>query len=84
LEKEFFSKLKGIDMNNSKYLVTINDNPPVIMCEKHAQLFEKITLVDNLPCTIYELDDEDNHKKCHACNLLLDIIDNQPRIILPN
>ena len=68
----------------SKYLVTSNDNPPVIMCEKHAQMFEKIMTLAQIPHTIYELDDEDNHKKCQACNLLPDIVDNMPRIILPN
>jgi hypothetical protein len=41
-------------------------------------------MVAELPCTIYELDEEEPPKKCHACNLLPDIIDNQPRIILPN
>jgi len=68
----------------SKYLVTSNDNPPVIMCEKHAQMFEKIMTLAQIPHTIYELDDEDSHKKCQACNLLPDIVDNMPRIILPN
>lgn len=67
-----------------RFLVTVNDNPPVIMCEKHAQTFEKIMMVGEIPCTIYELDDEEPPKKCHACNLLPDIVDNMPRIILPN
>ena len=79
MEKELFPEL-----NESKFLVTINDNPPVIMCEKHAKIFEKITLLANLPCTIYELDDEDSHKKCQACSMLPDIVDNMPRIILPH
>ena len=68
----------------SRFLVTVNNNPPVIMCEKHAQTFEKIMMVANLPCTIYELDDEEPPKKCHACNLVGDVMDKQPRIILPN
>ena len=79
MEKDLFPEL-----SNSKFLVTINDNPPVIMCEKHAQIFEKITLLANLPCTIYELDDEDSDKKCQACSMLPDIVDNMPRIILPH
>jgi hypothetical protein len=79
MEKELFSELK-----ESRYLVSSNDNPPVIMCEKHAQMFEKIMTIAQLPHTIYELEDEDSYKKCHACNLLPDIVDNMPRIILPN
>jgi hypothetical protein len=67
-----------------RFLVTVNDNPPVIMCEKHAQTFEKIMMVGQIPCTIYELDEGEEQKKCHACNLVGDIMDNQPRIILPN
>ena len=68
---------------DSRFLVTINDNPPVIMCEKHAQMFEKVMTVADVPHTIYELEDEDSlQKKCHACNLIPDIIDNRPRIIL--
>jgi hypothetical protein len=79
MEKELFPEL-----SESRYLVSSNDNPPVIMCEKHAQMFEKIMTIANLPHTIYELEDEDSHKKCHACSLLPDIVDNMPRIILPN
>jgi len=72
-------------MNNTMYLTTAGENTPVIMCEKHAQIFEKIMMADEIPHTIYELDDEDMvNRKCQACNLLPDIIDNQPRIILPN
>lgn len=66
-----------------RFLVTINDKPPVIMCEKHAHIFEIAMTAAKLPHTIYELDTEDSHKKCHACNLRGDIIDNQPRIIMP-
>jgi len=65
------------------FLVASGDNPPMIMCEKHAQIFEKIFTLAEIPHTIYELDDEDQENaKCHACSLLPDIIDNQPRIIL--
>ena len=65
------------------FLVSSGENPPVIMCEKHAQIFEKIFVLAQLPHTIYELDDEEQlTAKCHACSLLPDIIDNQPRIIL--
>ena len=67
----------------SKYLTTVGENAPVIMCEKHAQIFEKIMMVNEIPHTIYEMDDEDVEYKCQACNLIPDIIDNQPRILLP-
>lgn len=70
-------------MNESKFLVTIGGNPPSIMCERHAQMFEKIMTLANIPNTIYELDTEDSHKKCQACYLHSDIEDNKPRIILP-
>ena len=79
MEKELFPELK-----ESRYLVTVGENPPVIMCEKHAQTFEKIMTIADIPCTIYELDEEDSDKKCQACSMLPDIIDNMPRIILPN
>ena len=68
---------------DSLFLVASADNTPMIMCEKHAKIFEKICIVAQTPHTIYELDDEEQEKaKCHACSLLPDIIDNQPRIIL--
>ena len=54
------------------------------MCEKHAKTFEMVMTIADIPHTIYELDDEDSDKKCQACNLWADVIDNQPRIILPN
>lgn len=79
MEKELFPNI-----TESKYLVTIGENPPAIMCEKHAQMFEKIMTVAEIPHTIYEMEDDDVERKCQACNLLPDIIDNQPRIILPN
>ena len=70
------------EINEPKFLVSTNDNPPVIMCEKHAQTFEKVMTIASIPHTIYELEDEDNDRKCQACNLWADVIDNQPRIIL--
>lgn len=68
----------------TKYLTTIGEETPVIMCENHAKMFEQIMMVGNIPHTIIELEDEDSHKKCQACNLIPDLIDNQPRIILPD
>lgn len=75
MEKELFSDLK--------FLVTINDGAPSIMCERHAKMFEMVMTLSNIPHTIYELDSEDSHKKCQACNLSKDISDNMPKIILP-
>lgn len=72
------------EIKEPKYLVSSNDNPPVIMCERHAQMFEKVMTIAKIPHTIYELEDEDNHKKCHACNLTGDIRNQIPKIILPN
>jgi hypothetical protein len=65
------------------FLTTIGEEPPIIMCERHAKTFEQIMTVGNVPHTIYELDDEDTlTAKCQACNLIPDLIDNQPRIIV--
>jgi hypothetical protein len=65
------------------FLTTIGEEAPIIMCELHARTFEQIMIAGNVPHTIYELDDEDAAaSKCQACNLLPDLIDNQPRIIL--
>jgi hypothetical protein len=66
-----------------RFLTTVGENTPVIMCEKHAQIFEKMMMVNEIPHTIYEMDDSLEEYKCQACNLIPDIIDNQPRIILP-
>jgi hypothetical protein len=68
----------------TKYLTTVGENAPVIMCEKHAQMFEMIMMVNETPHTIYEMDDEDVEYKCQACNLK-DTVDemNRPKIILP-
>ena len=82
MEKKLFSDLR----NNmeSKFLTTVGENTPVIMCEKHAQTFEKMMMVNEIPHTIYEMDDSLEEYNCQACNLIFDIMDNQPRIILPN
>lgn len=79
MEKELFP-----DIKESKYLVTIGENMPTIMCEKHSKVFETMMVVNDIPHTIYELEDEDSDQKCQACSMLPDIIDNMPRIILPN
>ena len=76
-----------LNMNETietRYIVTVSTNTPSIMCEKHAQMFEKIMTVANIPHTIIELDTEEEMPKCHACNLQTDILDSTPRIILPH
>ena len=70
---------------NSKFLATVEDNLPTIMCEKHAQMFEKMMMIAEVPHTIYEMEDEDSlDLECQACNLK-DTVDemNRPKIILP-
>ena len=69
----------------SKFLATVGDNVPVILCEEHARVFEKIMIVLETPHTIYEIDEPiegEEEPKCQACNLVPDIIDNMPRIQL--
>jgi hypothetical protein len=83
LEEKFFSELRN--NMNSKFLATVGDNLPTIMCEEHAKMFEKIMIISEVPHTIYEMEDEDsNELECQACNLK-DTVDemNRPKIILP-
>ena len=66
------------------FLVMAND-VPVIMCEEHAKVFELAMTINELPNTIYEMDDDQSEEHfCHVCNLneLLKLRD-QPKIILP-
>jgi hypothetical protein len=68
----------------SLFLVIAND-VPVIMCEEHAKVFEKAMMINELPHTIYEMDDDQTDAHfCHVCNLneVLKQRD-QPKIILP-
>lgn len=75
-----------------RFLVTAGDQPPVIMCERHAQAFEAIMMANDILHTIYEFDDEDESRWCQACDLpvvkeyqkhLEEQAKNQPRIVLP-
>jgi hypothetical protein len=73
---------------NEKFLVTIGEETPYIMCERHAQVFEKAMMIHAVPHTIIELDEEDAPKHCHACDLVVakeyaKRVDDQKRIILP-
>jgi hypothetical protein len=73
-----------------RFLTTVGEQPPVIMCEKHAQVFEMAMTANDILHTIYEFDDEDESQYCHACDLVVAKEyakrveeQNQPRIILP-
>ena len=52
-----------------RFLVTVGEQPPVIMCEKHAKIFEQTAMIAEIPHTIYEFDDEDESQYCQACDL---------------
>lgn len=70
-------------INEPMYFTMVMDKSPTIMCEKHAMAFEHIMMQEDVPHTIYELEDEDtNNVVCQACNLTDEL--NRPRIILPN
>ena len=76
-------KLTQQNNMNTRFLASAGDNTPVILCEEHAKVFEMIMMANELPHTIYELDEEDAEEtKCHACDLQDELT--RPRIILPN
>jgi len=52
-----------------RFLTTVGDQPPVILCERHAQVFEIAMTANDIPHTIYEFDDEDPSQYCQACDL---------------
>jgi hypothetical protein len=67
---------------DKKFICAIEENT-MILCERHAKIFEFAALAADTPHTIYELDDEDAvDAKCHACDLQDELT--RPRIILPN
>jgi hypothetical protein len=74
-----------------RFLTTVGEQPPVILCERHAQVFEIAMVANDIPHTIYEFDDEDPSQYCQACDLQVakdyikrqEAVANQPRIILP-
>lgn len=75
----------------TKFLVSVGEGTPTIVCERHAQAFESLMIEQSVPHTILELEQEDTPKYCHACDLVVakDYVkrreerENQPRIILP-
>jgi hypothetical protein len=73
-----------------RFLTTVGDQPPVIMCEKHAKVFELAMLANDIAHTIYEFDDEDESQYCQACDLQVAKAyakqveeASQPKIVLP-
>ena len=74
---------------NGKFLTTVGEQPPAIMCEEHAKVFEIAMTANEIPHTIYELEDDDGPYYCHACDLQVAkayakrVADAQPRIVLP-
>lgn len=74
-----------------RFLTTMGDQPPLIMCERHAKMFEMTMSVNDIPHTIYEFDDEDESQYCQACDLQKakeyvkrrEEAESQPRIIMP-
>lgn len=76
---------------NGKFLVTVGDQTPNILCEKHAKIFEVAMLANDIPHTIYELEDEDGPYYCHACDLQVakdyvkkvEDANNAPKLIMP-
>ena len=67
---------------NSLFICAIEQNT-MILCERHAKVFEFAAIAAETPHTVYELDDEDAEEaKCHACDLQDELT--RPRIILPD
>ena len=73
-----------------RFICTIEDQTPIILCEKHAKIFEQTAMIANVPHTIYEFDDETESQYCQACDLVVakeyaKRVEeaNQPKIILP-
>ena len=75
-----------------RFLATVADQTPVVLCEEHAKIFEMTMMVNDIPHTIYEFDDEEPSQYCQACDLQVakDYVKrveeqqaNQPKIILP-
>jgi hypothetical protein len=72
-----------------RFLTTVGEAHPVILCERHAQVFEIAMVANAVPHTIYEFDDADPSEYCQACDLqvakeyALRQEQNKPRIVLP-
>ena len=69
---------------NGRFLITIGEHTPAILCEKHAKTFEQTMIAGNVPHTIYEMDEDDEHYNCHACKMAEAKEEaSRPHIILP-
>jgi hypothetical protein len=76
---------------NGRFLTTVGEQPPVILCEEHAKIFEIAMTVNDIPHTIYEFEDEDESQYCQACDLQVakDYVkrveeqESTPKIVLP-
>jgi hypothetical protein len=73
----------------ARYLCSIEHNT-VILCERHAKIFEAMGITADVPHTIVELEAEDAPKYCHSCDLqtakaYAQAVEaaNTPRIVLP-
>jgi hypothetical protein len=65
----------------TKFICSIEQNT-MILCERHAKVFELAALAAGTPHTIYEMEPEDaDSLHCHACDLQDELT--RPRIILP-
>ena len=54
---------KEIEMTG-RYLVTVAEHTPSILCEKHARAFEQHFIAEAIAHTIYEMDEDDEHYHC--------------------
>lgn len=73
-----------------RFLTTVGEQAPVILCEQHAKVFEMAMMANDIPHTIYEFDDETESQHCQACDLQVaknyarQVEEaNAPKIILP-
>jgi tRNA(Ile)-lysidine synthase TilS/MesJ len=52
-----------------RFLTTVGEQHPVVLCEEHAKVFEIAMIANDIPHTIYEFDDETESQHCQACDL---------------
>lgn len=65
------------------FLCAVNEKA-MLLCERHAKVFELSMTMAQVPHTIYELDESEftENTQCQACNLQDELT--RPRFILPN
>ena len=65
------------------FIVSIDENA-MILCERHAQVFDITAKTASVPYTIMEIVSSDTAYFCHACDLKETVDEmNRPKIILP-